>query len=317
MASWRDVLPIHPACELFPPLPPDELRALGEDIVKNKLASPIVLWQADSKAPLQLLDGRNRLDALELVAGPVTVGAPSIMAGEDFLACDRVITLPKSVDPYAYVISANIRRRHLSIEDKDRLIVQLLKADPTKSNRTVAKLTDTSHPHVAKVREQAEKTGDVETVTTSIDAKGRRQPTRKSKPPVVSQEMLQRRAAATERLRDLPDIKSHNDTEPKSAGETTREDARSEEARHFESQNIALRSEVAELKTKVRDLEDRTLRAASIEKLLDELERRPEAVFFKRHLTDIRRVLDATGRHLDPTLEPKAVPATDSAATKH
>src|SRR5262249_4878269 len=34
--------------------------------------------------------------------------------------------------------------------DKDRLIVQLLKADPTKSNRQVAKLTDTSHPHVAK-----------------------------------------------------------------------------------------------------------------------------------------------------------------------
>jgi hypothetical protein len=29
--AWRDVLPIHPACELFPPMSPDELRALGEE----------------------------------------------------------------------------------------------------------------------------------------------------------------------------------------------------------------------------------------------------------------------------------------------
>ena len=82
-------------------------------------------------------------------------------------------------DPYAYVISANIRRRHLSIEDKDRLIVQLLKAHPTKSNQIVAKLTDTSHPHVAKVRERAEKVGDVETVATSVDTRGRAQPATK------------------------------------------------------------------------------------------------------------------------------------------
>jgi hypothetical protein len=30
--SWRDVLPVHPACEMFPAMSPDELRALGEDI---------------------------------------------------------------------------------------------------------------------------------------------------------------------------------------------------------------------------------------------------------------------------------------------
>ena len=87
---------------------------------------------------------------------PAEVGAPSITAG-GFLACNKVIVLDKAVDPLAYVVSANIHRRHLTIEDKDRLIVQLLKADPTKSNRRVAKLTDTSHPHVAKVREHAEK----------------------------------------------------------------------------------------------------------------------------------------------------------------
>lgn len=67
--SWRDVLPIHPACELFPPMSPDELRALGEDIAKNGLTSPIVLWRADKRAPAVLLDGRNCLDAIEANTG--------------------------------------------------------------------------------------------------------------------------------------------------------------------------------------------------------------------------------------------------------
>jgi hypothetical protein len=48
--SWRDVLKVHPAAELFPPMSPDELRALGEDIVKHELANPIVLWRADPGA---------------------------------------------------------------------------------------------------------------------------------------------------------------------------------------------------------------------------------------------------------------------------
>lgn len=33
--SWRDVLPIHPAAKLFPPMIADELRALAADIGRN------------------------------------------------------------------------------------------------------------------------------------------------------------------------------------------------------------------------------------------------------------------------------------------
>ena len=50
--SWRDVLPIHPAANLFPDMTSDELRTLGEDIVKNGLTSAIVLWQPDPKSPM-------------------------------------------------------------------------------------------------------------------------------------------------------------------------------------------------------------------------------------------------------------------------
>jgi len=116
-ASWRDVLPIHPAAELFPPMSPDERCALGEDIIRNGLTAPVALWRPDPKRGAQLLDGRNRLDAIEKATGsPAEVGPPSIMAGKDFLACDRVIVLDQSIDPYAYVISANIHRRHLTVE---------------------------------------------------------------------------------------------------------------------------------------------------------------------------------------------------------
>src|SRR5262249_60198659 len=69
---------------------------------------------------------------------------------------------------------------------------------PTKPNRRVAKLAETSHPHVAKVREHAEKAGDVETVTTSVDTKGRKQLARK-KPVVVDEQRREARGLKQER----------------------------------------------------------------------------------------------------------------------
>jgi len=68
-SSWRDVLPIHPAAELFPRLSPDELKTLGEDIKANGLQVPIVVRveKLGDEWIYQLLDGRNRLDAIELV----------------------------------------------------------------------------------------------------------------------------------------------------------------------------------------------------------------------------------------------------------
>jgi hypothetical protein len=132
--TWRDVLPTHPAADLFPSMSPDELRVLGKDILEHGLTSSIVLWCADPKGQPVLLDGRNRLDAIELVThSPVEVGPLSLTAGKDFLA--KVVTLDKSVDPYAYVTSANIHRRHLTAEQKRELIAKLINAKPEASNR--------------------------------------------------------------------------------------------------------------------------------------------------------------------------------------
>ena len=94
--SWRDVLKVHPAAEFFPLLSetdPAALRALGQDIKANGLKYPIVLW-SDGKSPAVVLDGRNRLDGIESeIGGPVVITAPNLMAGEDFVAWDKVIVL--------------------------------------------------------------------------------------------------------------------------------------------------------------------------------------------------------------------------------
>ena len=99
--SWRDVIKVHPAADLFPMMPPDELKALGEDIKANGLTHQIVLWTPDSdywkwseadcirklkRGEFYLLDGRNRVAALVSLdgigfrtAGQTSFGRPLAM----------------------------------------------------------------------------------------------------------------------------------------------------------------------------------------------------------------------------------------------
>lgn len=68
--SWRDHLRVHPAANLFPPMSESELRELGEDIKKNGLLEPPVFYR-DPELGIYVLDGRNRLDACELIGRAV------------------------------------------------------------------------------------------------------------------------------------------------------------------------------------------------------------------------------------------------------
>jgi hypothetical protein len=185
--SWRDRIKIHPAADLFPMMSDEELIVLGEDIKKNGLRQPIIFWREETlpkdigglrqfvdekiEGLLPLLDGRNRLAAIEAVG----------LLNEDYLK--RILAAARTChaeDAVAYVISANIHRRHLSAEDKERVVAALLKANPKRSDRETAKLAKVSHPKVAKVRSKLEQAGDVETVSTRTDTKGRHQPATKA-----------------------------------------------------------------------------------------------------------------------------------------
>lgn len=66
-SSWRDILPVHPAADALPMLSPEALRELAEDIKANGLREPPVLFEDVDSGTEYLLDGRNRLDALELL----------------------------------------------------------------------------------------------------------------------------------------------------------------------------------------------------------------------------------------------------------
>jgi len=184
--SWRDTLKIHPAADLLPLMSADKLRELGEDIVKNGLKLPIVRWLAHPKGEAVLLDGRNRLDAIELVTGQkVEVGAPSIMAGDDFLACDKVIELDgRVVDPWAYVISVNILRRDLTPEERQNALIRLIARTPEKSDRQFAEEIGVDHKTVGSARARGEATGEVSPVEKRVgrDGKSRRKRAPKAPP---------------------------------------------------------------------------------------------------------------------------------------
>jgi hypothetical protein len=169
--SWRDVLKIHPACVLFPPLPPDELKALGEDIKKNRLQERAKLLRQGDK--FVLLDGRSRLDAIE-------VAGLSIKVFEGNTPNNKFFEVVEVDNPIAFVISANVRRRHLTGEQKRDLIAMLLKRQPEKSDRQVAATVGVHHSTVGSVRTGLEGRGEISHVETKTDTKGRRQPAHKS-----------------------------------------------------------------------------------------------------------------------------------------
>jgi ParB-like chromosome segregation protein Spo0J len=85
----------HPLSEFFPMLAPADFEELVEDIRAKGQLEPIVTYQG------KVLDGRNRYEACE------TLG----------IKC-RMRELPEGVKPLDYVISANLKRRQLTLEQK-------------------------------------------------------------------------------------------------------------------------------------------------------------------------------------------------------
>ncbi|HMK23604.1 MAG TPA: ParB N-terminal domain-containing protein [Terriglobales bacterium] len=83
---------IHPAAEMFPMMTDVELRDLADDIQKNGLLEPVVLYDG------MVLDGRNRLAACKLAG----ISPGFVEAKGDV----KSLTL--------YVLSKNLHRRHLT-----------------------------------------------------------------------------------------------------------------------------------------------------------------------------------------------------------
>jgi hypothetical protein len=174
--SWRDVLKIHPAAEAYPPLPHDELVALGNDIKKNRLQNRVKLIRYGGG--YAVIDGRNRLDAIEAVGLNVVIFDGRGLPNRNFFEMVDEVDVP---NPVAYAKSANAYRRHLTPQQRTDAIIEAIKSDPAKSDRQIAKQTDSSPTTVGKVRDKLETRGDVSTVDTRTDARGRQQPAHRPK----------------------------------------------------------------------------------------------------------------------------------------
>ena len=92
---------IHPIAKLFPMLSTSELRELADDIAINGLLQPIITMDGI------LLDGRNRLAACKLInIEPKT---------KEYTGKDAT----------AFIVSSNLKRRHLTREQRDNVICGL------------------------------------------------------------------------------------------------------------------------------------------------------------------------------------------------
>ena len=163
-AGRTELYELHPLADVFPLMEGEAFDALVADINQYGLREPIWLYEK------KILDGRNR-----------------------YRACSKVGINPEvryfsgtRAEAMAFVISANIHRRHLTFEEKQDLIATLIKADPAKSDRQIAKIAKVSPTSVGKERKKVEQKDDVSTVDTRKDTKGRRQPASKTRKTNVS-----------------------------------------------------------------------------------------------------------------------------------
>lgn len=211
-----DWVTVHPAAARFPMMSDAEIAALEADIREHGLKQGIVLyldvpndaphrkrkerladWCRRAKIRAQLLDGRNRVtgvvrgnakhpdrsledwgteDALPFVEdlfNEEDEGGVGVPPGA-VLVYSR-----DGVDPFDFVISANIHRRHLTADQKRDVVVELLKERPERSDRQTAKIANVSPTFVGKVRAEGEGAGTVSTVDTRTGAGGVSQPAHK------------------------------------------------------------------------------------------------------------------------------------------
>jgi hypothetical protein len=193
---WRDVVKIHPAADLFPLLGKSELQELADDIKANGLHERVkVIYrprQPDDGTEEQILiDGRNRLDAMELAGLPIFEDDnPDEGLRPDKLLFGVAETVDEydykndrdgEIDPVAYVIGVNIRRRHLNVEQRQHLLIELIARAPEKSDRQIGKEIGVDGKTVAVARAKGEDVGRIPHVEKRVDTKGRKQPTSKAK----------------------------------------------------------------------------------------------------------------------------------------
>jgi len=115
-------------------------------------------------------------------------GKVYIFAGMNRMVIARKLKLKKvPVDIYSGTreeirelsVKDNLNRRHLSREQKIKLIDYFLKADPERSNRAIGRVAGADHKTVSRRRKELENIGRIPETETVKDPRGRKHPVKK------------------------------------------------------------------------------------------------------------------------------------------
>ena len=139
------VLALHKFCEIIPACTEQEFKELKEDIKLNGLQIPIKIFDA------KILDGRSRYRAcreLEAEEHPIEFSKEVLFSSAKEVS---------DVDALAYVISMNVKRRHLSASQR-ALIAARLVTSKLGGDRSVKLPTEITQDQVAKLAGVATKT---------------------------------------------------------------------------------------------------------------------------------------------------------------
>ncbi len=126
------------------PIDPADRERLKEDIAKDGIRDAIKVYKNGNK--YYILGGYNRwriAQELNISTVPVEVYHISPEERRDL------------------VIKDNLNRRHLTRDQKQKLIEYFLRLEPEKSDRAIAKKTGSDHKTVGSVRRELESTGEI------------------------------------------------------------------------------------------------------------------------------------------------------------
>ena len=141
-------LPVHKLAELFPEADPSEFAGLVASIRRDGILQPITLFDDGG---VTLLEGRHRRKA-------------ALQAGHRWHLEDFKMFIGTVEEAELYVVAINSLRRHLSKEQKEKLVLELLKRHPNTSSRKLAVLCGVSHTTILKLRKPTEDDSKLKTL---------------------------------------------------------------------------------------------------------------------------------------------------------
>ena len=140
----------HPLSAAFGDMPADEFAELVRDIKRNGQISDIV-----KAADGSILDGWHRYRAC------IEAGITPRIEPFSYIIEAAAETAGRTLTEAEFVVAQNAHRRHLTAEQRRRVVAELLKADPAKSDRAIGSMAKVDHKTVAAVRRQAEGSGEI------------------------------------------------------------------------------------------------------------------------------------------------------------